>query len=262
MRSSFVADWAFGIVGAIEKTVRNIFPAEIKRWPILQAFNFEGYSIGADYFIIILRDKLSGMPAGPGTPQEFPYKDHPSLPVSRSNVKQWLSYLERKLELRIVDVAMILPIHDSGHNSAAADYDIFNPQEREIWDYELNFAIARQMTGLGLSKKTSPAASSTVTYNISGNNARVNINSTDYSINIASETSPELFSQMIDALQLSGADVAQAKLEASIEEMRSNYGTPGFSQSYTAFMSVLADHITVFGSIIAPFLPALSKLLG
>ena len=79
MRSSFAADWAFGIVGAIEKIVRRAFPSEVRRWPILQAFNFETYSVGSEQFVMIIRDKLSGINAGPGIPQPFPYKDYPSI---------------------------------------------------------------------------------------------------------------------------------------------------------------------------------------
>lgn len=263
MRSSFAADWAFGIVGAIEKIIRRAFPSEIRRWPVLQAFNFEAYSVGPDYFVIILRDKLSGMSAGPGIPVEFPYKDYPALPVSEVNVDQWLSYLVRKFELRTDDVAMILPIHDSGHSSAAADFDIFSFDERRLWDHELNFAIARQMTGLKVSPQSSPSPPANIVYNVSGSNARVNINSNDSSVNINSEVPSELLSQITAAIKTETDDiVTRSVLEAAVEEMKDKYGTPHFVQSYISFMSVLAEHMQVFGPIVAPFLPALAKLLA
>ena len=263
MRSSFAADWAFGIVGAIEKIIRRAFPAEIRRWPVLQAFNFEAYSVGTGYFVIILRDKLSGISAGPGIPVKFPYKDYPALPVSEANVDQWLSYLSRKFELRTDDVAMILPIHDSGQSSAAADFDIFSSDERRLWDHELNFAIARQMTGLKISPQSSPSPPTNITYNVSGSNARVNINSNDSSVNIHSEASSELFNHIIAAIKTEADDiVSRSELEAAVEEMKAKYGTPHFLQSYTSFMSVLADHMQVFGPIIVPFLPALAKMLA
>jgi hypothetical protein len=263
MRSSFAADWAFGIVGAIEKIIRRAFPSEIRRWPVLQAFNFEAYSVGPDYFVIILRDKLSGIPVGPGTPLEFPHKDYPPLPVSQANINQWLSYLARKFELRSEDVAMVLPIHDSGQSSAVADFDIFNSEERRLWDHELNYAIARQMTGLKVSPQSSPSTPVNVTYNVSGTNARVNINSNDSSININSGDAPEILNQLIAAIRAETSDVVtRSILEAIVEEMKTKYGTPHFLQSYTSFMSVLADHMQVFGPIVAPFLPALAKLLA
>jgi hypothetical protein len=263
MRSSFVADWAFGVVGAIEKIVRKAFPSEIRRWPVLQAFNFEGYSVGSDHFVIILRDKLSGFPAGPGIPVEFPYEDYPPLPVCEANVSQWLSYLTRKFELRTDDVAMILPVHDSGKSNAATDFDMFTVEEQRLWDHELNFAIARQMTGLNVSLQSPPPAPINITYNVSGTNARVNVNSNDSSINLSSNTPPELLNEMMAAIKAKTDDpVARSALEAAVEEMRAKYGTPHFLQSYTSFMSVLADHMQVLGPVLAPFLPALAKLLA
>src|SRR3989442_360290 len=124
MRSSFGADWAFGIRGAIENTVRRAFPSELRRWPVLQTFDFEAYAIGDRYFVIVLHDKLSGTPAGPGVPKLFPHTDNPPLPLSSANVDQWLSYLARRFELRSEDIAMILPIHDSGRSDAAADFEL------------------------------------------------------------------------------------------------------------------------------------------
>ena len=262
MRSSFAADWAFGIVGAIEKIVRQAFPSEVRKWPVLQAFNFEAYSVGSKQFVIIIRDKLSGMNAGPGIPQTFPHKDYPTLPVSEANVDQWLSYLIRKFELRNDDVAMILPIHDSERSGAAADFDMFSPEERQLWNHQLNFAIARQMTGLKVSLQSAPSPPTYFTYNVSGARARVYINSNDSSVNIVSETTPVLFQQMLTAIRATTEDaVTLSKLEATIEEMRANYGTSQFLQCYTSFISVLADHMQVFGPIMGPFLPALARLL-
>ena len=154
------------------------------------SLHFETYSVGSEQFVMIIRDKLSGINAGPGIPQPFPYKDYPPLPVSEANTDQWLSYLVRKFELRCDDVAMILPIHDSGRSDVAADFDMFSSEERQLWNHQLNFAIERQMTGLKVSLQPAPSPSTYVTYNVSGTNARVNINSNDTSVNVVSEVTP------------------------------------------------------------------------
>src|SRR5215217_8224315 len=103
MRDNFAADWAFGIRGAIEKVVRENFPSQLPPWPLLQSFNFEAYQVGTDYFVMVLRDKLSGIPAGPAQLQQFPYEDHPPLPPSQENVTKWLSYLIDRFSLRNED---------------------------------------------------------------------------------------------------------------------------------------------------------------
>ncbi len=74
--------------------------------------------------------------------------------------------------------------------------------------------------------------------------------------------SDELFSKLLDAVVRSGADSGVVSiLTGSIEEMRASQGSPTFRQHYQAFMENLADHITVFGPIVAPFLPALAAIL-
>lgn len=262
VRSNYTADWAFGIIGGLEKTVRQAFPQDLRRWPLIQNFNFEAYEVGNDHFVIVLRDKLSGIPSGPGKLSPFPDNDHPALPVTGSNVDQWLSYLTRKFDLRSEDAAMVLPIHDSGHNNAAADFDLFTEQERQLWDRQFQYALARHVTALKIPTHASPPAPHSITYNVTGTNARVNVNSVDSSVNVASDASPELFRQMLAAIRESNADnEARVKLERATQSLQSNIGTDGFGEAYRLFISVLADHMQVLGPVVAPYLPALAKLV-
>ena len=262
VRNMFSADWAFGIVGGLEKTVRQAFPQEIRRWPLLQNFVFEAYEVGNDHFVIVLRDKLSGVPCGPGELNSFPHIDHPALPVTDSNVDQWLSYLTRKFDLRNEDAAMVLPIHDSGRSDAAADFDLFTQQERQLWDRQFQYALARHVAALKIPTHASPPAPHSITYNVTGPNARVNVNSADSSINVASDANAELFRHMLAAIRESNADnETRAKLESVTRSLQCNVGTAGFGEAYRSFMSVLADHMQVFGPIVAPYLPALTKLV-
>lgn len=262
VRENFSADWAFGIVGGMEKTVRQAFPEDLRRWPLLQNFAFEAYAVGEDHFVIVLRDKLSGMPSGPGILQPFPHNDHPGLPVVASNVDQWLSYLSRKFELRNEDAAFVLPIHDSGRSDVAADFDMFTAAEREIWDRQFQYTLARHVASLKIPSHTPPPAPQSVTYNVSGPNARVNIGSSDSSVNIVKEANAELFRQLLSAVRESKADApSRAKVEEAAKALESSAGTSSFGAAYTSFMSVLADHIQVFGPVVAPYLPALAKLV-
>ena len=261
MRSSFGADWAFGIKGAIENTVRRAFPGELRRWPVLQTFNFEAYRVGTAHFVIVMRDKLSGFVAGPGVSEQFPFNDHPSLPPSAENIEQWTNYLTRRFELRTDDVAMILPIHDSGHSSASADFDMFTEDERQLWNHQLNVNIARQMSGLGVSADSSSSPPVNVIYNVSGANARVNISSTDNSSNVIQENGAQLFGQMIEALRGGAADsIDRITVENAISQMAAQHKSTGFGAAYKNFMSVLADHLQIYGPILAPFLPMLAGL--
>src|SRR4051794_38444735 len=78
VREDFVADWAFGITGAIENYVRRHYPQELRRWPLLQVFDAEAYELPSQHLTIVLRDQLSGIPSVSGL-RPFPYdaRSHP-----------------------------------------------------------------------------------------------------------------------------------------------------------------------------------------
>ncbi|MDQ4042242.1 MAG: hypothetical protein M3118_00270, partial [Actinomycetota bacterium] len=132
MRPHFGIDWAFGVQGAIENTVRENFPSQLRQWPLLQSFDSEGYQVGTDHFVMVLRDKLSGIPSGNQYLKPLPYEDYPPLPLSSKSVAEWLSYLIDRFSLRDEDVAMVLPIHNSGQHGALADYELFSDDEKAL----------------------------------------------------------------------------------------------------------------------------------
>ena len=220
MRDNFTADWAFGITGSIENIVRENFPSQLRQWPLLQTLDFEAYQVGTDHFVMILRDKLSGIPAGPGELKPFPYEDHPPLPPSSENLSQWLSWLIDRFSLRNEDAAMVLPIHDSGRNSAPDDYEMFSDYEKALWNAQLQFWVSRQKSHLEVPVDTSPDPPAQVTYNVSGTNARVTINSSDNSVNVVNQTPPEVFQQLLAAVRGTKADPELvAEMVAVVEDM-------------------------------------------
>ncbi len=158
---------------------------------------------------------------------------------------------------------MILPIHDSGKHGANADYELFSAEEKVLWELQLRLIIARQKAGLEAAEALMPIVPTHIIYNVSGTNARVNINSQDSSVNVVTDVSAELFSRLVAAIQASGIENSErARLEDSVQEMRRSYGASGFAETYVHFMSILADHLAVFGPIVAPYLPALARLLA
>jgi hypothetical protein len=264
MRDNFTADWAFGVKGAIENVVRQNFPSQLRQWPLLQSFNFEAYQVGTDHFVIILRDKLSGIPAGPGQLSPFPYEDYPPIPSSLNNLQNWLLYLVDRFSLRNEDAALVLPIHDSGQHDAKADYEMFSEIEKTLWSHQLRCWMNRMKQAFEVSIQggTVPNSPTHVTYNVSGTNARVTINSSDNSVNVVDQTPPEVFEHLLEAIRgMPNADAAVvANMVATVEDMKQDYGSDNFRDRYQTFTSTLADHIQVFGPSVAPYLPNLSQL--
>jgi len=112
---------------------------------------------------------------------------------------------------------------------------------------------------IGYRRSGAPLASQqTIINNITGNNARVNIQSTDNSFNQVGANSEAIFDQLIDTLrsQIGQAEV-RSELVELVEEMRRGSNVGSFKDAYQRFISAAAAHITIIG----PFLPALTKLL-
>ena len=258
MRDNFTADWAFGIKGAIENIVRENFPQDLRSWPLLQTFNFEAYKLPNDYMAFILTDKLSGVPTGPGVAKEFPYEDFPSLPPNQNDLELWQFYLRSKFSLRNEDAAFIIPVHDSGKQSALEDYKLFSPEEQFFWDQQIKYVVSNYKAKMQATMSTKPDQPTNITYNVSGTNTRVNINSNDSSVNIVSNETVQLFSQMKELVENIEDENDKEQIQGSINAMESSVGTPDFIANYQEFMSFISNHITVF----TPLLPALAGLLA
>lgn len=163
MRGHICADWAFGICGAIENIVRREFPSNLRSFPLLQTFNFEAYHVDENYLIMVLRDKISGVPSGSGTPSPFPYRDYPSLPPRLKDVELWQAYLRNKFSLREEDAALVIPLRDSGKD-VSEDYALFSEEEQEVWNYQIHLIVARHKAHIEKPAANTPFIPANITY--------------------------------------------------------------------------------------------------
>lgn len=77
----------------------------------------------------------------------------------------------------------------------------------------------------------------------------------------SSGLSDELFSNLLDAVtKASASQEIIEKMSALIEEMRGSQGTSNFKNHYLSFMSMLADHMQVFGPLVMAYLPTLALI--
>lgn len=103
-----------------------------------------------------------------------------------------------------------------------------------------------------------PPPSGPTVYNITGPNARVNINSTDLSANVVNMTTETLFAELRKTLSEGISDEdRRTTLLAKVADLEESRGKPTFTASYRAFIAAAADHMTLLG----PFIPALAQLL-
>jgi len=141
--------------------------------------------------------------------------------------------IERRLPSGRVESYLVLDTGFSpGHSPAPAFYQMKVRKESAIRD---------------------DRGGSSIVYNRTGPNARVNVNSMDSSTNITNVNSAELFVKMRDAAaEIQNSERRQLMVER-IEEMERSQGSQGFAKRYSEFISLAADHMSLF----APFMPAL-----
>tara|TARA_R110002012_G_scaffold83884_1_gene210677 strand:- start:2863 stop:3756 length:894 start_codon:yes stop_codon:yes gene_type:complete len=96
---------------------------------------------------------------------------------------------------------------------------------------------------------------------ISGNVQNVATGSSDFEQHaINNELAPEIFSQLLAALEAVRGKSAYETAKGSVVGMQESYGTDDFKSKYQNFMSALADHMQVLGPVVAPYLKALAAL--
>lgn len=97
-----------------------------------------------------------------------------------------------------------------------------------------------------------------VIYNVTGPNSRINVNSSDSSINVADVNAAELFQRMREAAATLPDDGRRQMLVERIDGLEQSHGSGEFAEKYRDFVSLAADHMSLF----TPFMPALGQLFG
>lgn len=162
-----------------------------------------------------------------------------------------------------------LPIEPGDHllhklpSGLVADYLVvdpgFFPENFTRMPAHFQTKVQRSSSGNQPASTTIHNITNNYTSHVTGDNARVNINSVDNSSNYASagEVSP-IFEQLKELLGSSDiSDTDGQNIRLSIEKMEAAQTKQGFMEGYQSFMGHAANHITVF----APLLPALAGLL-
>lgn len=262
MREDFLADWAFSMQRTINQNVKQNYAQYYRLWPLLQTFDFDGYLLPEGYAVVLMHDKLSGVPAGPGVAKNyFPFDDYPVLPPRVEDLNLWNFYFAEKLGLSSTDIAFLIPLKDSGCNSASKDYELFTVQERQFWSEQFNFLFAKQLNFVkgGVAMAVPSGTVVTNNFSVEGQGARLNIHSSDSSVNtIAGGDISGVFAQAMQAAKLIDDPTEQQKIESAIRGMQEAHGTSGFVEKYQNFIGAVANHLAVFG----PLLPAFTQMLS
>jgi hypothetical protein len=146
LRENFVADWAFAISGSIGEMAEKMYPQQAHSWPLVNSFYTEGFLVG-DYVVIVLRDRLRGIPAGGGL-KILKNSEVPQVNPTQENLDVWFSFMLNTFSLQPKDAAFVLPAKDSGN--VKDEWSSWDENEKQMWHLQVLWAIARYAHHLGL----------------------------------------------------------------------------------------------------------------
>jgi len=95
-------------------------------------------------------------------------------------------------------------------------------------------------------------------YYVQGDNARVNTNGTDNSVNVVMKSNAEFFTTLQQRIE-SGVPEGEErqKILGALAALQESHGKPSFAQRYTDFIAAAANHV----ALLTPFIPALTEML-
>src|SRR5229473_4980338 len=91
-----------------------------------------------------------------------------------------------------------------------------------------------------------------------GPNARINVNSTDNSTNVASVSSEQLFVRLRETASTIPDESQRTQILARLDDLERAKESGGFVSAYQSFIGAVADYMTIF----SPFIPALTLMLS
>jgi len=137
MDSGYLSDWAFSLQGTFQNVVQSQFSHEEYRWP-LKEFDAEGYVWKNDFFIVILRHKVSGIPSM-GNPKILSNSDIPLDDPNIDNLENWHNYLKTTYSIRPQDALMIISIVDG--KNVQERWNNMNERQKQMWHKQISMNI-------------------------------------------------------------------------------------------------------------------------
>lgn len=94
-------------------------------------------------------------------------------------------------------------------------------------------------------------------YHLHGDNTRVNLQSTDNSVNVVNITNTELFVRLRQVLTENTTGATHALILEKLDALEQAQNSPTFAQRYKEFRAAAADYLT----LLSPFIPAFMDML-
>lgn len=145
MRTKYNLDWMLNLISLVTDCVKEVYPQELRNWPILsRGFNATIYFLDDNYFILtFIEASHSNHSINTLDRVSFIHENHPGAPLSFNNVEQWSDFLFDKMCDGPQDASFLIPFYDSGINRFK-DYELFTNDEKKLLHFQITRTIERQ----------------------------------------------------------------------------------------------------------------------
>jgi hypothetical protein len=171
--------------------------------------------------------------------------------------------LDEQLAARTIEAAMGLKnalLIDAANNVSDVDRGgVFSPEQFVVQVRDECKVSRNSVLVITERRRLKPKEQSAmnIIYQVSGY-ARVNVNSTDNSVNVVTVSQDEIFTKLRHEITSHvPAGLQQDELLQRLAALEAAQGSPSFAEKYLDLISVAANHVT----LLAPFLPALADMV-
>ena len=257
MRENYCISWTMRLQSSIRLVVKEKYPEEIRNWPLLAGIRFEGYNIEDRYCVLVLRENIQAIFVGDGNTKTFPFDDYISLPTNTSNIMLWMQYLIDKFKLEPEEAAFIFSLEESNQDKINQEIRALCKDELKLIDHQLYFAINRYKNYLDEMNKKKNKSQQEIRYTVSGDGNTIITGDNFGTVNVKNINNDNVFDILKELTKQIDNESSRQKVINSISKMEAAKDSSDFITKYREFMSVVADHISIF----APALPVLAQLL-
>lgn len=140
---------------------------------------------------------------------------------------------------------------------AAAEFEREMERRKRSMIKEIKVQIERKRLRVKTQSVRPDTTTVTNIYYLHGHSSRVNVQSTDNSINVVRLSNDEVFVKLREEISSRISSDQQLNILDRLDALERAQNSPSFAARYADFISAAADHMT----LIAPFIPALTEMI-
>gem|GEM_PF-5410588 len=251
-RDSGAADALMGVSNIMGGIVLEKYPDSQMSWPCMTGYKGEAFEHEHGVVLVLKNTPRNSIPVVGLSKEKRQFSNLPEMEMTYQNVDEVINSLNAELGLSEYDIAINI-FKDLSEWSG--DYKNL---DEETWSHVYN-QIDRRVEQMNKILPKRQIVNNKVVTTI-GDNNKVLVDSIDNSINVT--VNGDIYDELLGCLKDISDENERNDIESSIVEMKEHHGSPSYLAKYQEFMGKVANHVTVFGPLIATLGASLGKAMG